>query len=101
MPEHRETCTPPINSENTFENTKLWPVKRIAIPLKKDSTLVNLVGQKRSISCYIQRKKTQALWDTGSQVSGVDEAWKAENIPDVKLVDIAEIVNLGEREGFH
>lgn len=38
--------------------------------------LVNLVGKCCIIDCYIQGSKTQALWDTGSQVSIVNEKWK-------------------------
>lgn len=33
------------------------------------------------------------LWDTGSQVSAIDEVWKADNVPDTKLRDISEIVD--------
>jgi len=34
------------------------------------------------------------LWDTGSQVSAInDEVWKADKFPDIRLRDIAEIVD--------
>lgn len=31
--------------------------------------------------------------DTGSQVSAIDEFWKANHFPDIKLRDIAEIID--------
>ncbi len=52
-----------------------------------------LVGNKCLVNCYIQGQRTQVLWDTGSQVSAVDETWKADNLPNILLRDIAEIVD--------
>lgn len=51
------------------------------------------MGKKCLINCYLQGKKTQVLWDTGSQVSAIDEVWKADNLPNVKLRDRAEIID--------
>uniref|UniRef100_A0A8C6LDR0 Gypsy retrotransposon integrase-like protein 1 n=1 Tax=Nothobranchius furzeri TaxID=105023 RepID=A0A8C6LDR0_NOTFU len=95
-PEHRETCKPPITTVKKTQLCKTTTGKKKSSISKKDTTVVDLVGKKCFISCYLQQKKTEALWDTGSQVCAVDEAWKAENIPDVKLRDIAEIVNPGD-----
>lgn len=42
------------------------------------------------VDCYIQNKKTRALWD--SQVTIVDESWWKENLSHVRLRDICEIL---------
>ncbi|KAL1278521.1 hypothetical protein QQF64_025194 [Cirrhinus molitorella] len=60
---------------------------------KKHSTVSELVGKKCLVNCYIQGQRTQVLWDTGSQVSAIDETWKADNLPDIWMRDIAEIVD--------
>lgn len=51
-----------------------------------------LIGKKYLIDCYIQGKMTRALWDSGSQVTIIDEEWKEENLPNVKLRDICELL---------
>ncbi len=42
--------------------------------------------------CYLlsTEKKTEALWDTGSQVCIIDEEWKAKYAPEVTLRNISE-----------
>lgn len=45
------------------------------------------------INCYIQGYKTQALWDTGSQVSLVNEKWKKIHLPSEKLRDVSELLD--------
>ncbi len=67
--------------------------QRKNVKTKKQSTLPELVGKKCLVNCYIQGQRTQVLWDTGSQVSAVDETWKADKLPDIELRDIAEIVD--------
>lgn len=51
-----------------------------------------LIGKKHLVDCYIQNKKTRALWDSGSQVTIIDEEWWGENLPGVKLRDIKELL---------
>ena len=60
---------------------------------KKQSTVTGLVGKKCIINCYLQGKKAEVLWDTGSQICAIDEAWKARHLPDIKLRNIAEIID--------
>lgn len=45
------------------------------------------------VECYIQGKKVQALWDTGSQVSIIDEQWKVKYMPDETLKNISELLD--------
>lgn len=66
--------------------------KRRVIP-EKTERITELVGKKCLITCYLHKQKTQALWDTGSQICAIDEAWKVKHLPDVKLRDITEIID--------
>ncbi|XP_068115048.1 uncharacterized protein [Hyperolius riggenbachi] len=86
-PQHRKSCGqyhgPPVHASS---------------PRKEDShsRLVTLVGKQCIAECYIQGHRTRALWDTGSQVSIVDEEWKKRYLPDVKLRDIYELLDASE-----
>lgn len=40
--------------------------------------------------CYLNGHKTEALWDTGSQMCIVDRQWKDQYIPGVKVRDVSE-----------
>lgn len=95
-PEHKEHCKPFTHIEPKTQQThscKVEADKKRIIRTKKHSTVTDLVGKKCLIDCYLQGKRTQVLWDTGSQVSAIDEVWKADNVPDTKLRDISEIVD--------
>ena len=51
------------------------------------------MGKKCIIRCFLHKHKTQALWDTGSQVCAIDEIWKGSYLPDLPLRDIAELID--------
>lgn len=61
--------------------------------LNKSSNVAALVGKQCLIDCYIHGVKTTALWDTGSQVCIIDEHWKNEVLPNVRLRLISEIID--------
>ncbi len=54
------------------------------------SPVTSFVGKQWLVTCYLQGHKTEALWDTGSQVCIVDEQWRNKYIPEMKLRDISE-----------
>nr|XP_029131621.1 uncharacterized protein LOC109976004 isoform X2 [Labrus bergylta]XP_029131685.1 uncharacterized protein LOC109976275 isoform X2 [Labrus bergylta]XP_029131751.1 uncharacterized protein LOC109976603 isoform X2 [Labrus bergylta]XP_029132059.1 uncharacterized protein LOC109978500 isoform X2 [Labrus bergylta]XP_029138609.1 uncharacterized protein LOC110004405 isoform X2 [Labrus bergylta] len=60
---------------------------------RKQAKVAPLVGKKYVIDCYIQHERVQALWDSGSQVTIMDEQWKQEHVPDLRLRDISEILD--------
>lgn len=77
-----------------FENVEqeLSPLDHIltaSCQVNKYSPVTSLIG-KRLVTCYLQGHKTEALWDTGSQVCIVDEQWRNMYIPEVNLKDISE-----------
>ena len=51
-------------------------------------------GRKCVISCTIQGKKVNALWDTGTQICVMTKYWKEVNLPNEPVTDITE--SLGE-----
>ncbi len=61
--------------------------------VNKYSPVTSLIGKQCLVTCYLQGHKTEALWDTGSQVCIVDEQWRNKYIPEVKLKDISEAID--------
>lgn len=58
--------------------------------VNKHSPVTSLVGKQCLVTCYLNGHKTEALWDTGSQVCIVDRQWKDQYIPGVKVRDVSE-----------
>ena len=44
------------------------------------------------VDCFMQGQMVRALWDSGSQVTIMDEQWKAAHLPDVNLRALSEIL---------
>lgn len=51
------------------------------------------------ISCYLEDVATQALWNSGSQICLLNERWRAEHIPHIKVQSIEEILGSGTLVG--
>ncbi|KAK2855024.1 hypothetical protein Q7C36_006893 [Tachysurus vachellii] len=60
--------------------------------VNQHSSVTSLVGRQCLVECYLQGQRFQALWDTGSQVCVIDEAWKEEYLPEVPLRDVSNIL---------
>lgn len=92
---HKETCNPSssLKDSQQVHSCKTTSSKKRNLLKKTQSSVTALVGKKCIIHCYLQGKRTDVLWDTGSQICAIDEAWKAKHLPDVKLRNIAEIVD--------
>lgn len=58
--------------------------------VNKHSPVTSLVGKQCLVTCYLNGHKTEALWDTGSQVCIVDRQWKDQYIPGVKIREVFE-----------
>ena len=63
---------------------------------RQRSKLTKLVGRKCIVSCLVQGKKVNALWDTGAQVCVASKCWKEVNLPNEPVRDIIEL--LGEED---
>ena len=90
-PKHRKRC----NQHPYPQVNQLSHPRANGTRTNKDShsRLVALVGKRCIVECYIQGCRTQALWDTGSQVCIVDEKWKRRHLPCEKLRDVSELLD--------
>ncbi len=64
---------------------------------KQHKEVARLVGSKCIVECYLQGVHTQALWDTGAQVSIVPLSWINRNLPGIQLHAIEELMEVGEK----
>ena len=92
--EHKGKCThlPSAreNSSSKGDNANTPPLlPRVGRPRK----VTSLVGRQCLVECYLNGHHLQALWDTGSQVSVIDERWKEEYFPTTRLRDVSEILD--------
>ena len=62
------------------------------IQCNRQGKVVNLVGRRPEIECLIGGQKTEALWDTGSQVSLLSLDWLKSRNVDYKLEPIAKVI---------
>lgn len=61
---------------------------------EKQAKRAPLVGERHMVNCFIQGQRVQALWDSGSQVTIIDELWKEVHLPDTRLRDISDILDV-------
>lgn len=78
--------------KNHCAQTSCETVQAKSSKQKTQVKMAPLIGKKYLIDCYIQNKMTRALWDSGSQVTIIDEKWRRENLPNVVPRDINEIL---------
>ena len=52
-----------------------------------------LIGNRCMVQCCINGKQTEALWDTGSQISLLPRSWLHQNLPNVSLRPIQQLLN--------
>ena len=76
----------PKSTETAFVS-HLTPTQHVKI--------VNLVGRKCTVRCFLNDSEVSALWDTGAQVSIVTQAMLEETLPGTAVEDISELINVG------
>ena len=54
--------------------------------------VAKLVGKRCMVQCVMNNVQTQALWDTGAQVSIVSKDWIAENLPTAECRQMDELL---------
>ena len=62
-------------------------------PGPKHKQVAQLIGKKCLVWCKMNSVKTQALWDTGAQVSIMSETWKSQNLPDARIRPISDLLS--------
>lgn len=92
--EHKRKCTH-LTSDNEKSPCKDKSAHYLPpqVPAGHTHKVTSLVGRQCLIECYLSGHQLQALWDTGSQVSIIDEAWKTEYLPSARLRDVSEILD--------
>ena len=57
--------------------------------------MIRLVGRKCTVKCLLNGVETEALWDTGAQVSIIPSNWVRKFYPGTDVRNIAELLGLG------
>lgn len=93
---HKEKCTH-LKIDSTSERFSCTEENAHSLPSLAQGChprkVTSLVGRQCLIECHLNRHHLQALWDTGSQVSVIDERWKEESLPNARLRDVSEILD--------
>lgn len=59
---------------------------------KQHATVTKLMGKRCTVSCKLNSVNTNALWDTGAQVSIISKDWLTENLPGETIQSIADLL---------
>lgn len=90
--QHKRQCTGlKTNKDNKTVQVPLPPA-HVNTPHK----VTSLVGRQCLVECLLDGHRLQALWDSGSQVSIIDEKWKKDYLPHTELRDVADIMDTSE-----
>ena len=63
------------------------------IPVKLRRSLVKLVGERPLMNCLLDDRRCQALWDTGSMISLVDELFLKQYFPNKVIFSVNDFVS--------
>ncbi len=58
----------------------------------RQANVSQLIGKRCMVSCMIDGTKTQALWDTGAQVTIIPADWRVVHLPQAKLRPLCELL---------
>ena len=97
---HQVYCNA-IGQLEKFEKQKLYgsrSVRQELLDFKKQARLAKLVGKKPMLSCWLDGKAVEALWDTGSQISIVDRHWLERNFPNEPILPVEDFLDGDEKE---
>ena len=61
---------------------------------KEHAQVIRLVGRKCTVKCLLNGVETEALWDTGAQVSIIPNNWVKRFSPGTDVRDIAELLGM-------
>ena len=63
------------------------------LTLKQSLPIAKLVGKRCTINCKLDGIATEALWDTGAQVSIISEQLLRRHFPSAQLRNISEVLD--------
>ena len=61
---------------------------------QEHARVARLVGRKCTVKCLFNGLETDALWDTGAQVSIISHSWLKQCLPGCDIRDIAELLGM-------
>ena len=76
--------------KNTF--AKLNYISKSRLSSNEEIKLVNLVGQKCIVDCFLDGIKSKVLWDTGAEVALISKTWLRENLPEKEIKKVSELL---------
>ena len=94
-PHHAVYCAH-IKELAAIEKSKLYgkeTVHQRQDDFKLRRKILNLVGEKPMVSCYLGDDKAEMLWDTGSMVSMVDRRWVRRHFPDEVIYPVSAFLD--------
>ena len=77
----------PVTYKSNYQKSHLC-----SITPSRQANVSRLVGKRCMVSCMIDGTKTQALWDTGAQVTIIPADWRATHLPQAKLRPLCELL---------
>ena len=95
LPHHAAYCSH-IPALADIVKSKLYREKTVHQrqgDLKLRRKILNLVGEKPMVSCYLGDDKAEMLWDTGSMVSMVDRRWVRRHFPDEVIYPVSAFLD--------
>ena len=92
---HKKLCASIVELERRQREQRYREktVRQNQLNQKIKLKLVKLVGRKPNIQCYVDGKRMEMLWDTGSMVSLADRVWVAANFPDNEILPVADFLD--------
>ena len=78
-----------------LEQEKLHQVYSNAVK-STDLKIAKLIGKRCSVSCLLEGKESDGLWDTGSQPGLVGFNWLKQHFPDAPIRDVSELLDPDE-----
>ena len=93
--EHHRKCCSAIVDLKKLETEKMYrdlTVCQKRLDWKMESKLVKLVGEKPILTCLLDGKECDGLWDTGSMVSLVGRKWLQQKFPGIKVYSVSEFL---------
>ena len=91
---HKQYCSVIVDLKKV-ETEKLYrdfTVRQNLMNGKTQNKLVKLVGEKPILSCLLDEKENEVLWDTGSMVSLVGRNWLKVRYPEKKVHSVSEFM---------
>ena len=72
-------------------------IQNTTLPRSEQDQVVQLIGEKCHVVCKTNDVATPVLLDTGAQVSLLSHNWLESNLPEVKILQVGELLDPCDR----